>query len=254
VSGLKYVGSDYVSDNNSNDLLTKLDVDTAFANAAVSQTVVASAVTTAVGNMASQTSVNNALSAFIQPGYVTNVEATLIPLTEVGALGGIAPLNSSGVIPSQFVPSLGSGYCLGPFGPTAVTSVTAGAQPVKFADWSIGVQNISFQPLVFMSVLAGAVNGGRPVIEVRISSGVATYANQTLVARGVGRSCWNDAQTINVLPAPASAGHTGVAGTGYPTTYNTWLSAWLYDANAQQVSISTGNVANAGAYLIRNQA
>jgi hypothetical protein len=253
MAGLKYVGADYSEDNNTNDLLTKLDIDTAFANASISQTSVQGMINSAVATMASQSFINQALTAFIQPNYLANAENTLIPLTNVGVPGGVAPLNGSGVIPSQFVPSLGAGYCLGPFGPTSTTSVTAGAQPVKFADWSIGVQNLSFQPMVFMTLFAGAIHGGRPVIEVRISSGVDTYANQTLVARGVGRNCWNDFQAINVLPIPSATGHTGVAGTGYPTNYNTWLSAWIYDANAQTVSVNSLNIAIANAYLIRYQ-
>jgi len=268
MAGLKYVGADYGKDDNTNDLLTKGDVDAAFANASVSQTAVKSVINTAVANMASQSAVNLALSAYIESNYLANAVENLIPLADVGIAEGVVPLNlsglgvapldSTGVIPAQFVPSLGAGYCLGPFGPTQTTSVTAGAQPVKICDWGINWGSavgpgFAFQPLVFMSLLAGAINGGRPVIEVRMSDGLDTYADQTLIARGVGRSCWNDLQTINVLSAPAGSGHTGVAGTGYPATYSAWLSAWLYDANAQTVTVDTGNIVNAGVFFIRYQ-
>lgn len=86
-----------------------------------------------------------------------------------------------------------------------------------------------------------------------MSAGPATYPNQTLISRGVGRNNWNDLQAISVVPTPSGAGHTGVAGTGYSPTYNAWISAWLYDANGQTVSVSTGNIAIASAYFIRYQ-
>jgi hypothetical protein len=210
-----------------------------------------------VATLSLQVSVNNALSAFIQPGYLAgpNVAGSLIPKTDVGVAGGIAPLNASGVIPSQYVPSLGVGYCLGAWGPTQLYNVTnATATPTKLCDWgNIGQPGISFQPVSFMVVFATGIAGARPVVEVRISSGSATYANQTLIARGVGRNCWNDLQTIPVLPFPASSGHTGVAGSGYPATYNFWATAWIYDLNSQGVSVQQSNIANAAIYLVRYQ-
>jgi hypothetical protein len=124
---------------------------------------------------------------------------------------------------------------------------------MKIADWSIGPPGVSFQPLVFMTAIVSAVNGGRPVIEVRMSAGAATYTNQTLVARGVGRNNWNDGQAIAVLPMPAAVGHTGAAGSGFAPTFNLWLSAWLYDANSESVTINTNNIANTGCFLVRFQ-
>lgn len=303
--GINYVGADYSKDGNPYNLVNKIDVDSEFADNPVSQTAVASQINTAITSLASQTSVNNALAAYIQPNYITTAVQPLIPLTSVGepsalattytvvsgdtissiasnfgvstavlesanplipnfntlvvgqlvnipAIAGVAPLNAAGIIPASFTPSLGEGYCLGPFGPTAIFDVAdAGATPVKIADWSIGVQSIAFQPMVFMSLMVGAISGGRPVVEVRISVGPNTYAKSTLVARGMGRSSWNDLQAITVFPAPASAGHSGVAGTGYPPNYNTWLSAWVYDLNNQGVSVATDNIATAGVFLIR---
>lgn len=251
MAGLKYVGADYSSDNNVNDLMTKGDIDSAYANAPVSQTAVQSAINTAAGGIASTVSVNNALAAYIQANYLAAQETNLILSSQIGVAGGVAPLNSSGVIPGVFVPSLGAGYCLGPYGTTATFSGATGALPIKIADWNIGAPGITFQPAVFMSILAGASNGGRPVIEVRMSAGSNTYANQTLIARGVGRNNWNDLQTVNVKPVPAATGHTGVAGSGYSPTYNLWLSAWLYDANNQSVTIENNAIATAGAFLIR---
>lgn len=194
----------------------------------------------------------------IDPTNLTNATATLTagPLgslisdSEVGAPGGVAPLNSSGIIPAKFVPSLGAGYCLGPFGATATFNVAnAGSVPMKIADWNIGPPGTSFVPMVFMNVMASAINGGRPVIEVRMSQGQQPYVNQTPVARGVGRNNWNDLQSIGVLPVPAANGASG--GSGQLPTYNLWLSAWLYDANGQGVSVQTDGIMSTAAYLIR---
>jgi hypothetical protein len=137
------------------------------------------------------------------------------------------------------------------------TTSPATTTPVKFADWNIGPVRLSFQPVVFMSLLASAVNGGRPVVEVVISSGGApsspTANGVTLVARGVGRNCWNDptGSVVTVLPIPAGTGHTGLAGTGYPNGYNAWLSAWIYDANGQGASVASSNIQSAAVYFIR---
>ncbi len=251
VAGLNYVGSDYVSDGNVNDVVNKLDADTEYAAAPVSQIGVQSQINTAVGLLASQVSVNNALAAFIQTSYLTLQETPLILNSQVGAKGGIVPLGSNSVIPSQFVPSLGVGYVLGPFGPTATYTATTGAGPVKIADWNIGAPGVVFQPIVFMGVMAAASSGGRPVIEVRMSAGPATYINQTLVARGVGRNNWNDKQAITVLPAPSSAGHSGVAGSDYPTTFGVFLTAWLFDANSEQVSVNSNDIATASCWFMR---
>lgn len=253
MAGLKYAGTNYSSDGNVSDVLSKNDVDTEFSTASVSQSVVQGQINTSVATYASQTYVNNALSAFVQSNVLVTQEAGLIPITEIGVPGGLAPLDNTGHIPSEFVPSLGVGYCLGPFGPTASFSGTTGATPLKIADWSIGPPGISFQPMVFMSSLVTAASGGRPVIEVRLSAGAASYTSQTLVARGVGRNNWNDLQAITVLPVPAQTGHTGVVGSGYLPTYNLWLSAWLYDANSQSVTIETNNIASGACFLMRYQ-
>lgn len=248
MAGLKYVGPDESTDNNAQDVVTKNDVDNEFTNAAVSQATVQAAIATAVAGYASQNYVNTALNAYAQPNFLTTEEAQLIPTSEIGVAGGVAPLGVSGVIPNAFVPDLGVGYVLGPFSATSTYAASAGAVPVKIADWSIGPPGIAFQPVVFMNMLVSATNGGRPVIEVRMSAGQAPYANQTLIARGVGRNNWNDLQAVSVLPIPAAPGANT---TGFAPTYNVWLSAWLYDANAESVSIQNDNIVNASCFFIR---
>jgi hypothetical protein len=338
---LKYVGGDYVEDNNPLDVVTKSDLDNTstglIAGAPASQTAVTSAINTAVGNLASQSSVNTALNAFIQSNYLTSgttytvalspgavgtytltygtqttttlavgapvtaLQAALSAFTNLtsvtvaGGTGGpytvnlspnvtstltatsslttgtitikrsplvptswkgiyVAPLGSGGVIPSQYIPSKGQGYLLGPYGTTAIYQGTTGATPIKIADWNIGTQALNFQPMAFMNLLASAKNGGRPCVEIGISQGAQPYTSQTIIARGVGRNAWNDAQAIAVIPTPAAAGHTGLAGSGYtPSFTNIWLSAWLRDLNAQSVTVGNNAITSGVAFLIQTQ-
>lgn len=264
MSGLVNVGRPSAT---TTDIVTKLDVDNDFANASVSQGAVTAQVTTAIAGCASATAVNNALAVFAQSAYYVSQDALLVPRTSVGApsvaanptasppvaaVTGVASLDGSGKIPPAQVPTLGSGYMSGPWGPTATFSANTVSLPVKIADWNIGAAGISFQPMVFMSVLAKATNYGRPVIEVWINSGPAGYGVGTLVARGMGRNFWNDFMTVNVVPVPNNTSQLG--GTGYATSYTTWLTAWLIDANSQGVSVVSTNICNAGAFLMRTRA
>jgi hypothetical protein len=347
MSGLKYVGGDWTEDHAVTDVVTKADLDNTstglIAEAPASQTAVQSAINTAVGNLASQQSVNSALNAFIQTNYLSSGNiytvavspgsvgsytlsygtqttaalavgapasalqaalgafTNLTSVTVAGGTGGpyivtlstsvtsvlsatsslttgtvtvnqsplipsgwkgnyVAPLGSGGVIPSQYVPSLGQGYMLGPFGTTAIYGMQpgtyTGATPVRIADWNIGSQGMNFQPMAFMNLVASAINGGRPCVEILMSNGApASYsaAGNTLIARGVGRNAWNDLQGIPVVPVPASPGHAGSVGTGYLPSYNIWLSAWIHDLNSQGVNVVTGSIFSGVAFLIRNQ-
>lgn len=263
VAGLKYVGPDAAA---STDLVNKGDVDTDYENATVSQVVVAGQVATAIASLASTISVNSALSAFIQPSYYQNQDALLVPLASVGTptvvaqptasppvagVQGIASLDGSGKIPSAQVPVLGAGWVSGPFGPTATFSASATNAPQKIADWDIGAAGLSFQPEVWMSVFASAVNLGRPVIEVWLSNSQFAYGTGTLVARGVGYNFWNDLMPIDVVPI-VKTGQVG--GSGYSPTYTAWFTAWLYDLAGQGVSVVNSNIASAGIYLWRYQA
>lgn len=264
LAGLKNVGPPAVA---TTDVVTKHDVDTDYANAAVSQTAVAGQIATAVSGLASQVSVNNALASFVQSPYYQNQDALLVPLSSVGApsvpanpsatppvpaVTGIASLDSTGKIPPPQVPVLGAGYVAGPYGPTATFSASAVNVPAKIADWNIGAAGVAFQPVVSMSLLAKAVNLGRPVVEVWISNSQFAYGTGTLVARGVGRNFWNDLMTVNVVAVPARNGQVG--GSGFSPTYPAWLTAWLYDVKGQGVSVVSSNIAVAGVYLWRYQA
>jgi hypothetical protein len=250
----------------STDLTRKLDVDTDYANATISQGAVAGQIATAVALLASQTSINNALANYAQPAYITAQDALLLPTSWVGvpsvpanpaatpptaAITGVASLDGTTKIPLVQVPALGAGFISGPWGPTATFAGSATNTPIKICDWNIGATGVSFYPRVYMSLLASAANLGRPVVEVWISNAPMIYGAGTLVARGAGRNFWNDAMTVNVVPVPSKTGQVG--GTGLSPTYTAWLTAWLFDANGEGVSVSTGNIVSAGLYLWRYQ-
>ena len=293
MAGLKYVGADYANDtaNDPNDVVTKLDVDNEFSSATVSQSVVQAQINAAAATYSTETSVLAALDGYAQAPFLATEEAGLIPATAVPQVapwsntsdmaafqanvailnqvpnqpnlyGGIAPLDDTGKIPSQYVPSLGIGYCQGPYGPTATATQTAVSKPLKIADWAIGAPQIPFQPMVFMTLLASAVLGGRPLVQVVLSSGgpPAIPSQGVLVAQGIGRSQWNDpnGQVVNVIPIPGAAGHSGLTTSsggspGYLPTYNLWLSAWVSDFNQQGVTVLSTNIFNASAFLVRYQ-
>ena len=194
---------------------------------------------------------NGSFNPCIQSSAVTSELNKYIPYAKVGVAGGVASTDSNNRVPVAQLPSMGSGYLIGPLGISntwsgQATTVNSGAGPLKFAEWAIQTNAINFQPMVFMVVNALTDNLlGRSVIEVRISSGPAnSYSTMNpLVAMGTGKSYYTGTQTINVLPCATSSGQNGFS--SYPPTYNTYLTAWLYD-----VGIGTSRIENVGNAII----
>ena len=231
------------------DVVNRAQNNAALAAATPSQGSVTSQINSVVQGLASSVYVNNALSAFVQPGAYPHTP--LIPLTQRGVAGGVATLDSGGKIPLAQVPNLGVGFVKGPYGPTATFDATSSSSPVKIADFNIGAAGFTHQPMVFISLLASATNLGRPVVEVWISNSPATYGTGTMIARGAGRSFWNDKASISVVPYSTTQGHS--VGSGYNPSYTTWITAWLQDANNLGVSVKATDIAAAGAWLWRYQ-
>lgn len=200
---------------------------------------------------------NNILNPCIQQSALKAESDKYIANSSKGVSGGVAGTDASNYVPLTQLPSMGSGYLLGPFGLSKSYSGTATTifnGPLKIAEWEIGPNDINFQPLVFMIVNAKTdINQGRTVIEVRISNGPATAYNSShpLVAIGTGRSFYTDLQSIAVLPCAPASGRTGSA--AFPPSYNTYLTAWLYDAGTGTSSLTnaTGSIISATAFLMR---
>ena len=249
MTGHNYVGATPTSPE---DLATKLRISQLVAAADPNQVSATTDVNTAAALKAAKAYVDTQAAAYATPSYMTTRDALNVPLTAKGQLNGVATLGADGkILPSQ-IPAVGAGWVLGPYGPTSGTSAITDSTPVRIADWDIGIQSITFEPWVFCTIVAGATNMGRPVIEVGISDGTTTdYGDQTIVARGYGRSFYNDGQVVNVMPLPISSPHSGDDSTVFTPTYDIFLSAWLYDSQDQTVSVADGSILSGAVFLIR---
>jgi hypothetical protein len=246
MAGLSYIGT---SPTANQDVSSRLQANAVLLAPTPNQTSVITQVNTAVSGLASSVAVNNALNSYVQSSYLTSQAALLIPLSSKGAVNGVASLDGTGKIPLSQIPVLGAPWVKGPYGPTGVFTATSSASPVKIADWNIGVAQFVFQPLVYMSLFAQTSAAGRPVVEVWINNSPSpSYGTGTMVAKGSGRTGFSDFQAIAVHP---SSTIPSAAGQGYATNYTTWLTAWVYDANGQSVTVNSNNIASAAAYLWR---
>ena len=249
--GYNYVGR---TPANSQDLMTKLGVVTQVNSATPNQTSAASDVTNVAALKAGKSYVDTQAATFASVAYYQAQDALNLPLSDIAVAGGVATLDATGKIPMSQIPPVGTGYVLGPFGPTQGYAVSTGSTPVKVCDWDIGIQSVVFEPWVFCSILAGASNMGRPMIEVGISNGTTTlYSEQAIIGRGVGRTFWNDQQVINVMPVPLVNGQTGPDPTIYTATYHVFCSAWLSDTQNETVTVEDQAVLSGAVFLVRTQ-
>lgn len=203
---------------------------------------------------ATKTYVDNQDGTFELISYYQAQDNLNIPLTSKGQPNGVASLDGSGKIPSAQIPALGAGVIKGPFGATSTFDGTTGATPVKLVEWNIGVEALNFRPMVYLSALVTATNGGRPRIECRIGTPAqTTYASQTLVAAGMGRTNYNDYGPVAVVPVPdvLNAMQDGVQ-TYWPSSMDIRITAWLFNARGTgTVATQTGLIATATVFLAR---
>lgn len=245
MAGLNYVG---ITPTDPDNVVNRRQATTVIDSAPVNRTDVSSQIhTAATATYASKTYIDTQDATFVEPDYYQDRDALNLPLTAVGQPNGAASL-VDGKVPLAQMPALGSGFLLGPYGPTTTpVGRTAGESPLKLCDIAIGVKNYLFQPLVFGTVLATAAQGGRTVIEARMSDGAAVYGSQTLIARGVGRTLFTDTQAIAIWP---TAPTTGATPTSWPDTTDIVVSLWVYDL-AQSSTVSANGVVFASLWLLR---
>lgn len=248
--GLAYVGKlPAVAPDVVNKLATVTAINATTPNQASVQAQIDALV---AGTYATKSYVDTQDATFQPISYYQNQDALNVPTTTVAQPNGVASLDGSTKVPLAQLPTLGAGYLQGPYGTTAVNTVggTTANTPLKIADFNIGAPGILFRPLAFMTVLLTSTGIARPVVEVRIANTTTApaYGSTTLVAMGVGRSLWADYQAISVLPVGDT---TGTTPSSLATTYNIWLTAWVYDLNNSSVTFSVGGIANAAAYLLR---
>jgi hypothetical protein len=266
VSGLTYVGAVPANPadlDNRGALNTQLAAITPNAGSVATQIT---GLTTGLGaTYATKSYVDTQDSTFALSSYYTTRDALNLPVSAVGTVAGspitgsyygAASLDGSTTVPLAQLPNVGAGYLAGPWGPTSVaSSASTGSTPVKIADWNLGLPSVQFRPLVFFSAfITSSTTTAQPVIEIRIANSVTApaYGSTTLIAMGEGRTPYADFQAISAIPVPDT---TGTTPSLLPTSYEIWVTAWLYDLNgsgSSSVSLnSSGNVANAALYLLR---
>jgi hypothetical protein len=217
----------------------------------VSRAYVAGRVDTLKSTRAPKTYVDSQDELYAPASYYPAQDNLLVPLTAKGTASGVATLGSDGKVPQAQVPVLGAGTMRGPWGANQTFGGTTGITPLKIAQWNLGVSGVRGQPLVFMSTSVAST--GRAVIEIRIGDNTqTTYAAQTLIGQGYGRSHYLDYQTITVLPVTAALaeGQDGVQDSWHPAT-NLLINAWLFDTEGGQSTTQVGSVATAALFFAR---
>ncbi len=249
---LPYVGAPAASDR---DIVNRLAVNDMINNAPVTATSVQgqiNALTTGASpTYAPKTYVDTQDATFQLPSYYQGRDDLNVPLTAKGAPDGAATLDGAGDVLLEQLPVIGAGYILGPYGTTATaTGTSEGGDPMKVAEWNIGAPSLACRPAVFMSVFLTSEGGAHPVLEVRIANSTTapTYAASTLLAMGEGHTLYDDYQAVSVVPVPDTTGSTP---SNLPTSYNIYLTAWVYDLNGYDVTLTGGNIAVASAWLVR---
>lgn len=232
------------------DVATRLQTQTKLSSGPVNRTDVSSYVhDTIVNDYATKIYVDQQDNLYALDSYFADGDALNVPTSTKGQPNGAATLDSGGKIPSVQIPTLGAGYVKGPFGPTTVLSVS-GVQstPVKVATFALGVQSVSFRPLVFVSARVNSDANARPVLEARISDGDAAYGSQELVARGAGRFLF-DESVVAVVPAGPNGSTSGT----YAASTDIVINLWLYNAQAGTCRVDANAISSAGVYLWRTQ-
>lgn len=202
------------------------------------------------------------------------VNGVYSPLAKpANAYYGVASLNASGQIPVAQLPPSGAGYLIGPYGPTAIaTSLpsTIGATPVRIADWAIGAADVAFQPWMF-AVVACTANMGLPVLELTMSDVAPTGTPPPYpadnpsppgirIGLGLGRSMFNGLHAVTAVssgnelgqtPTTVQQGQTSTSAPpgSFPAGYNVWVTAWLYDAYASDLSGSSVSMTLPGGFI-----
>ena len=204
---------------------------------------------------ATKTYVDNQDSLYATADYYPAQDALLIPTASLGAIGGTATLNGSGIVPTGQLPSGGGvGIIKGPYGMTKQYDATTTSTPVKIGEWVYPVMNgtnfgavgCTSQLLVFANTNAVSLLG-RPVVEVRAGTATqTTYAAQKRVAIGYGRSMFNDYQSITLLPS-----WTGSSNPAWSAGTVITVMMWMYDDTGGTVSTVSGATASAVLYLAR---
>lgn len=257
MSGLNYVGKQPSAPT---DITNRLATITTLSTATPNETSVQSQIASAIAaTYTTKAAVDTLTASFTSTSYFQTQDALNIPLTQKGVAGGVATLSASGKVPLTQLPPSGAGYVLGAFGPTATYSGSTGTTPIKIADWQLPDPiNWQFRLECYFCAFINSLMG-HPIIEIRLANSTTAPSGYStagiLVAMGEGRNLYNDYCPVDCIPVPDTTGETS---TLLATTYNPWVTAWLYDnnnsSNTASVSLANGQIANAAVYVIRGAA
>lgn len=252
MAGLPYVGPK-TTDAKPRGVQTRAHVDEQL-NAGITREYVDGQVITLSAPNATKTYVDTQDNLYADTAYYVAQDELLVPTSTKGQPNGVASLDATSTIPLGQIPALGVGTLKGPYGLTSTALGNTGATPLKIGEFALGLTGVNFKPLAFLNVVCGVLGRGRPVIEVRIGTNVqTTYAAQTLVAAGYGRAMFDDTQPVNVKPAPDALNvmQDGIQ-TFYGPNTNYVLYVWVFDSTgAGQITIASGGIATASAWLVR---
>ena len=248
MSGLSYVGLD---PSVARDVENRINEENALA-AGNSRSYVTGRAHTLAAPYATKAYVDNQDATFESVVYYQNQDQLLTPNAYKGAPSGIASLDSSGKIPVAQIPVLGIGILRGPIPVTTTAGGTTDSTPLQIAQWQLGQLALTCQVWVFMAVSIVSA-GGRPVVEVRAGTAAqSTYASQTLIAGGHGRTWFNDYQTVEVFPADPNLNDVnGSIQAPYGPNTNLNVTAYAFDDDGGHVTTQAGLVVNASLYLVR---
>lgn len=248
MSSLRYVGKTSETDK---DVVSRLRATSLLSSGTPSRTSATNDVTAAVIPYATKTYIDTQDATFALPSYYQERDSYNVQKSAKGQPNGVASLDAEGKIPVDQIPALGAGYIYGPFGPTSTAVGSTSNTPLKIAEWQIGVQPFTFQPLVFGCVVAQSLLG-RSVIEVRMSNGSGPYASQTRIGIGMGRSLYVDPQPIPIVSAPAAVNQVG-SSADWPASTDIVATMWLWDKDSQTSTVTANAVYSAAIFLMRTQ-
>ena len=249
MSGLSWVGA---TPTDAADIEERFDAE-AILNGGMSRGYVDGRVATKVALRASKAYVDTQDATFAPASYYPTKDALLVPNTAKGVASGVASLDSSSKVPIAQIPIIGAGIIKGPWGLTTAYGGSTTSTPFKIAEWNLGVTAVNGNPLVFFTTSIIS-DGGKPVIEIRVGNSTqTTYAAQTLIALGYGRTYYKDYQIVTCLPTEPdlSEGQDGVQDQ-FSAGTNLLVDAWMYDASSgHTVTTTNTSIASSALFMAR---
>lgn len=249
MAGLNYVGPPPMSGD---DIMTQRAV-TDLLDTGTTRSFALDRINTLSAPYATTDYINLADATFVVPSTVDTRDALNLPVAAEGVPNGVATLDASSLVPVPQCPNLGTGIIKGPYGiATQISADTSTVSQVALATIDLGSSGtgVTFKPWAFATAyVKQQITAARAVLEMRIGDSTqTTYASQTLISAGAGRSGYTDFQSITAQPCGTTTGLTNTAGFS-PSTH--WIiTLWLTSAGGTSL-VKNANILTCSAYLLR---